>query len=100
MRQICPPTTQVQEVAERLGARIRMRRKSLRLTLDDMEKKTGIHRTTLGRLERGDTGTSLVVFFSVLESLQELSEVELLLTNPEVPSAKRRPSTPVIDRNF
>lgn len=90
----------VLETAERLGERIRKARKAQKLSLVQLEKNCRIHRTTLGRLERGEPGVSLGVFLTVLESLQELSDVELILSQPDKPKHKRVASPPVLKRDF
>lgn len=84
----------------RLGARIRRARKVRKLSLSQLEQITRIHRTTLGRLERGDPGVSMGVFLSVLEALQELAETELLLSRPETPQHQRSAGLPVLDQDF
>jgi transcriptional regulator with XRE-family HTH domain len=84
----------------RLGERIRIARKARKLTLSQLEQKTRIHRTTLGRLERGDVGVSLGVFLSVLEALNQLSDAELILSKPELLQHRRVSSPPVLDQDF
>jgi ribosome-binding protein aMBF1 (putative translation factor) len=91
---------QVREFASRLGERIRLARKARKLSLQRLEQMCRIHRTTLGRLERGDTGVSLGVFLTVLESLKELSDVELILSQPQALKDKRKASTPILDADF
>jgi hypothetical protein len=49
-----------------------------------------VHRTTFGRLERGDTGVSPGVFLTMLKSLQELINVELILSQPQPPKDRRK----------
>lgn len=88
------------EVIQRLGERIRRARKARKQSLSQLEQICRIHRTTLGRLERGDPGVSLAVFMSVLEALQELPEIELILSQPETPKHKRAAAKPVLDRDF
>jgi transcriptional regulator with XRE-family HTH domain len=91
---------QASEFAVRLGERIRRARKVRKLSLVQLEKLTRHHRTTLGRLERGDTGVSLGVFLTVLESLQALSDVELLLSRPGPEGDERKAAVPVLDPDF
>ena len=83
-----------------LGARIRRARKARKWSLSQLEQNTRIHRTTLGRLERGDPGVSLGVFLSVLDALQELSDTELLVSHPETPKHQRSLSIPILDQDF
>lgn len=90
----------VLETAERLGERIRNTRKAQKLSLVQLEKNCRIHRTTLSRLERGEPGVSLGVFLTVLESLQELSDVELILSQPDKPKHQRVASSPILKRDF
>ena len=90
----------VTESIPRLGERIRRARRARKQTLSDLEDICRIHRTTLGRLERGDPGVSVAVLFTVLEALQELSDVELVLSQPETPKHKRSAASPTLERNF
>jgi transcriptional regulator with XRE-family HTH domain len=83
-----------------LGARIRRTRKARKLSLTRLEQITRIHRTTLGRLERGDPGVSIGSFLAVLEALQELADTELLLSQAEIPKQRREPSPPDLDQDF
>jgi transcriptional regulator with XRE-family HTH domain len=91
---------QVREFSARLGERIRLARKARKLSLQELERMCRVHRTTLGRLERGDTGVSLGVFLTVLESLKELSDVELILSQPQTPKDQRKPTIPILDADF
>jgi transcriptional regulator with XRE-family HTH domain len=91
---------QVGETAVRLGERIRRARKARKLSLQTLESMCGIHRTTLGRLERGDTTVSLGILLAVLESLQEISDLELVLSQPETPKHKRKIAVPELDSDF
>ena len=87
-------------LAERLGERIRIARKSRGFSLADLERICRIHRTTLGRLERGDLGASIGVFFAVMEALGEIADVELLLSRPNLKSVKLDVILPILERNF
>ena len=101
MRQLNDFTTiRVHEVLSRLGERIRRARKAKKLSLVQLEKICRVHRTTLGRLELGDPGVSLGIFLSVLEALQELQEIEMILSAPETPRHKRASSIPILDTEF
>jgi len=93
-------STSVSDAVARLGKRIRRARKAQRLTLADLERMCRVHRTTIGRLERGDTGASLGALFTVLEALNELADVELLLTQPDTPKHRRNVATPILDQEF
>ena len=90
----------VTEANKRLGERIRRARKVHKLTLLDLENRCRIHHTTIGRLERGDAGVSLGVFLTVLHSLEELSDIELILTQPEKPKHKRGCAIPILVGDF
>lgn len=90
----------VTEGAQRLGERLRRARKAKKLSLADLERICRIHRTTLGRLERGDLGVSIGVLLSVLEVLNELADVELVLSNPDTPEHRRVVNLPVLDQEF
>jgi len=82
----------VLEALMHLGACIRRARKARKSSLSQLEQMTRIHRTTLGRLELGDSGVSIGIFPSVLESLGELSDIELLVSHPETPRHQRTTS--------
>lgn len=100
MRQKSSASFESQQSFLRLGERFRLARKARGLTLSMLESKCGIHRTTLGRLERGDLGVTAHVMLAVLEALQELADVELLLTDPAAPRHTRERKTAVLDSDF
>jgi transcriptional regulator with XRE-family HTH domain len=93
-------TAAVIHSAQRLGERIRLLRKAKRLTLTQLEGMCRIHRTTLGRLERGELGVSISVLLTVLETLGELADVELLISQPALPAHQRRTRPPVLEQDF
>jgi transcriptional regulator with XRE-family HTH domain len=93
-------SSSVTEGARRLGERLRRTRKAQRLTLADLERICRIHRTTLGRLERGDLGVSLGALLSVLEALNEFADIELLVSQPDTPKHRRKVDAPVLDQEF
>lgn len=88
------------ETSRRLGERIRTARKAQKRSLVELESTCRVHRQTLARLERGDPGVSLGVALSVLEALRELADVELLVSQPEIPSHQRARTSPALDRDF
>ena len=88
------------ESAQRLGERIRRARKAQQLTLTDLERMCRIHRTTLGRLERGDLGVSIGTLLSVLEALNELADMELILSLADTPKHQRPIHLPVLNQEF
>lgn len=90
----------VSAAATRLGERIRRARKAQGLTLGDLERLCRIHRTTIGRLERGDAGTSVGALLTVLEALNELADAELIVSRPETPKHQRAVPAPVLERDF
>lgn len=101
MRQEKPTASfEVQQTFGQLGERIRIARKARGWTLSEMEAQCGIHRTTLGRLERGDLGVSAQVLLTVFEALHELPDFSLLLGRPDVPRHRRVASKAVLDNDF
>ena len=90
----------VVDAAKRLGERLRLARKSRKKSLAELELICRIHRTTLGRLERGDTGVSVGVFLTVLEALNELADVELVVSQPSTPKYARAVKVPILERDF
>ncbi|RJF92075.1 helix-turn-helix domain-containing protein [Noviherbaspirillum saxi] len=93
-------STAATDAAKRLGERIRTARKARQLTLTQLEHQCRIHRATLGRLEKGDPNVTFAVILSVLEALGELSELELILSRPEVPKHKRETPAIELDTDF
>lgn len=85
------------EVGSRLGQRLRAARRARKETLAGLEKRVRVHRTTLGRLERGDPTVSLGVLMRVLEALDALSDIELLVSRPEQFSSRASPGSGVPD---
>jgi transcriptional regulator with XRE-family HTH domain len=88
------------DVAQRLGQRLRRARKAQGRTLVELEQSCRVHRQTLARLERGDPGVSLGVLLTVLEALRELPDIELLLSQPEVPRHRRGAAPVPLERDF
>jgi len=99
MRQKIGSSLAAQATFQRLGERVRQARKARNYTLRDLENRCGVHRTTLSRLEAGDTGVTFTVFLSVLEALNSLADVELIVSNPH-PIDSRQTTTPHLDANF
>lgn len=93
-------SSQAQDTLTRLGERIRIARKTKRVTLQDLERKCGFHRTTMSRLENGDPSVSISIFLAVLEAIGELSDIELILSRPAEPAHKRKAKVQVLDPNF
>lgn len=58
-----------QKVLHLLGENIKLARKRRNLTQLQVNERTGISRTTLGKIERGDAGTSIGHYLSVLAVL-------------------------------
>jgi transcriptional regulator with XRE-family HTH domain len=101
MRQKFPlASNSVTEGARRLGERLRRARKAQSLSLSDLERICRIHRTTLGRLERGDLGVSMGALLSVLEALNELADVELVVSQPDTPAHRRIVNAPLLEQEF
>lgn len=84
----------------RFGDRLRRARKAQKRTLADLELSTRIHRQTLARLERGDPTVSIGVLLTVLESLGELADVELLVGNPETIRPRVADDAQPLERDF
>lgn len=57
--------------AEELGARLKIRRKTLGLSAQELAEAAGISRVTLHRVEAGESGVTLGSFFSVAAALGE-----------------------------
>lgn len=88
------------DAAIRLGDRLRRTRKAQGRTLADVELSIRVHRQTLARLERGDPTVSLGIALTVLEALGELTDIELLVGQPD--SARPRVSADAepLERDF
>ncbi|WPY98359.1 helix-turn-helix transcriptional regulator [Christiangramia sp. OXR-203] len=55
-----------QKVFEQLGENIKLARKRRKLTTAQVSERAGINRTTLYRIEKGDTGVAIGSYFNVL----------------------------------
>lgn len=88
------------DAAKRLGERIRRARKAHQLTLKELEQQCRVHRTTLSRLEKGDPNVTFAVVLMVLEALGELQELELVLSQPDVPKVRREKVVVELDTDF
>lgn len=64
--------------AKALGARIRTARQARRLRLEDVARKSGLSRTTVEAVERGETSTSLGAYLAVLGSMGIGQEIDLI----------------------
>lgn len=65
-------------IAKRLGERVRAARIRRKLRQDDLARRTGLSRTSIQNIERGDLGCSLAVVFRVLWNLGLATEIELI----------------------
>lgn len=88
------------DAAARVGDRLRRARKAQRRTLADLESSSRIHRQTIARLEHGDPTVSFGVVLAILESLGELADLELLVSNPDAPRSRIAAELAPLDRNF
>lgn len=66
------------EQAKALGLRIRAARQARRLRREDVAQKSGVSRTTIEAVERGETSTSLGAYLAVLGSLGLAEELDLI----------------------
>ena len=82
-----------------LGMRIRRLRKSKKWSLTDLQERTGVHRTTLSRLELGHPGVTIGAMAAVLETLGILSDLELLVIKDES-TLHQNEQVPHLDPNF
>ena len=57
------------EQSQELGARIRKRRTALNLSQEDLGERSGLHRTYIGHLERGEINPSLLNILKVAAAL-------------------------------
>ena len=88
------------EAASRFGDRLRRARKAQKRTLADLEQSSRVHRQTIARLERGDPTVSFGVALTVLESLGELADLELLVAHPDKPRHRSIKNEEPLDRDF
>lgn len=65
-----------QDIRERFGFAIKVRREELELTQEDLAEKAGIHRTYLSDIERGSRNVSIINVERIAEAL-ELAMSEL-----------------------
>jgi DNA-binding XRE family transcriptional regulator len=68
----------VAQIAKRLGGRIRAARIRRKLRQGDLAHRTGLSRTSIQNIERGDLGCSLAVVFQILWNLGLANEIELI----------------------
>lgn len=73
-----------QRILEKMGENIRLARKRRKLTLIQVAERAGIHRSTLDKIEKGNSRVSLGAYFNVLrvlglhEDFQKLAADDLL----------------------
>ncbi len=82
MERITPALSEP-EIAAELGRRARAHRIRQRMTLNDLAKRAGISRLTLGNLERGENAT-VETLLRVLRALRQLDALDALLLVPAV----------------
>jgi transcriptional regulator with XRE-family HTH domain len=58
-----------QRILEKMGENIRLARKRRKLTLIQVSERAGIHRSTLDKIEKGNSKVSLGAYFNVLRVL-------------------------------
>jgi transcriptional regulator with XRE-family HTH domain len=58
-----------QEIMERLGENIKLARKRRKLTTVQVSERAGIDRTTLYKIEKGNTSVTIGAYFNVLRVL-------------------------------
>lgn len=68
----------VLQIAKRLGVRIRAARIRRKLRQEDLARRTGLSRTSIQNIERGDPACSLSIVFQVLWNLGLANEIELI----------------------
>lgn len=73
---ICP--NEVTSLAARLGQRIRVARIRRKLRQEDLAARTGLSRSTVQAIERGEAGCSMGAVFHVLWVLGLSAEVDLI----------------------
>jgi transcriptional regulator with XRE-family HTH domain len=73
-----------------LGGHLRTWRKLQNLTAAQVAERAGVHRDTLGRLERGETTVGLDVFLNVAQALGVLDAVVGALDPYDTPLGRAR----------
>jgi transcriptional regulator with XRE-family HTH domain len=68
----------IRGIATRLGERIRAARIRRKLRQQDLAQRTGLSRSSIQNIEKGDTGCSLAVVLQVLWDLGLAAELELI----------------------
>jgi transcriptional regulator with XRE-family HTH domain len=67
-----PTSARILHAGERLGAHVTAWRKLLGLTAEQVAERAGISRSTLRRLEKGETAVTLETFLNVARVLGQL----------------------------
>lgn len=57
------------KIAQKVGKKIRIIRKQKKLTQEELASKIGIHVTTLGRIERGESNPPLQTINRIAQAL-------------------------------
>ena len=73
-----------QKILEQLGENIKLARKRRGLTTIQVSERTGVNRSTLTRIEKGDAGVSLGAYFNVLRVLGLQDDFLKLATDDEL----------------
>jgi transcriptional regulator with XRE-family HTH domain len=73
----------LQQIAKVLGARIRQLRKKNGWSQGEFAKLCSIHRSHMGKIERGETNVRLSTLLTIAETLE--TRLEKLLTGADLP---------------
>ncbi|OGY24270.1 MAG: hypothetical protein A2172_00165 [Candidatus Woykebacteria bacterium RBG_13_40_15] len=58
------------KVVAQMGKKIRKIRKHQKLSQEQLSEKTGIHSTTLGRIERGESNPPVYTIYKISQALK------------------------------
>lgn len=71
------------KIFEQLGENIKLARKRRKLTTEQVSERAGINRTTLYRIEKGDSTVAIGSFFNVLRVLNLEQDFKKLAVDDE-----------------
>ena len=58
-----------QKTFDQIGENVKLARKRRKLTMEQVSERAGIHRATLYRIEKGDPGVAIGLYFNVFRVL-------------------------------
>jgi transcriptional regulator with XRE-family HTH domain len=88
----------IDPLSKAIGARLREVRESKRISQDDLARRSGLHRTFIGRAERGETNITMRTLYAFAAGLEilipQLLDEDFHRKTAKHTDRKKAPATP------